>query len=96
MFKGTPLRAIATWVARKLDALDQVTFRTPDREAIARGWEVRRERRFQRTYRDPRWDLISVCPTCQGSGTVAAQACPQCEGACTVRRDGEAARCSRE
>ena len=96
MFKATPLRAIATWVARKLDALDHVAYRTPDLDATARGWEVRRHKRFHRTYRDPRWDLIAVCPTCQGSGSVGTAACSECGGACTVRRDKRVARCGHE
>lgn len=38
---------------RLLDAADRRIFRKPDLDAVARGWEVRREHRFRRTYRMP-------------------------------------------
>jgi hypothetical protein len=86
MSKPTLIRAAGEWVASLLEKLDVWIFRTPDLDALARGWQVHRSRRFYRTYRDPRWDQISSCATCQGIGSVGAHECPTCNGACTIRR----------
>ena len=51
-------------LARLLDAVDRLAFREPDLDAIARGREVRRDARFVRSYRDPRWDTVIACPSC--------------------------------
>jgi hypothetical protein len=63
-----------------LEAVDRRAFRDPDIDAIARGWQVRRLRRFHRSYRDPRWDLVSVCGSCGGAGMVGARICGDCDG----------------
>lgn len=82
----------STWfgrVAERIRAacrgIDDRVFREPDIDAIARGWEVRRDRRFHRTYRDPRWDSIIACPACGGSGACGARVCATCDGRGTVR-----------
>ncbi len=51
----------ASWI-RMLDEADHLIFREPDLDAVARGWEVRREALFRRTYRDPRWDTPAPAP----------------------------------
>jgi DnaJ-class molecular chaperone len=50
-----------------------------------RGWEVRRGRHLARTYRDPRWNSVTVCPSCAGSGSEGAQDCSTCRGTGTIR-----------
>lgn len=75
------LSRIASW-------LESAIFGGPDLDAIARGWQVRRERPFHRTYRDPRWDTISACPACRGSGTQGAAPCDDCDGRGTIRLTG--------
>ena len=72
---GGPRRII-----RLLDALDRWLFREPDLRATARGWTVRKTRRFEREYRDPRWDLAVRCDGCGGEGTVGAHDCTHCGG----------------
>jgi hypothetical protein len=67
-------------ITRLLDALDRWFFRDPDLHATARGWTVRRTRRFEREYRDPRWDLVVRCEACDAQGTVGAHTCPDCDG----------------
>ena len=70
----------ASRITRLLETLDRLLFRDPDLRATARGWQVRRPGRFQREYRDPRWDLVSPCATCHGSGVAGGHDCPDCEG----------------
>jgi hypothetical protein len=70
----------ASWITRLLDSLDRLIFRDPDLRATARNWEVRRPRRFEREYHDPRWNLVSACATCGGHGTIGAHECPDCDG----------------
>lgn len=65
------------WVERVFEAVDRFAFREPDLDAIARGWTVRRERRFVRTYRDPRWDTVTECSHCH-SRTVIGAVCKFC------------------
>jgi hypothetical protein len=90
MTKSTPERRARTWISSVLDRLDRSAFREPDLRATAHGWQVRRERRFRRIYRDPRWDTVSECPTCHGSGHDRAQPCGTCAGAGTVRQEAAA------
>lgn len=86
MFDGTPLRAGAERLLRRvLEALDRKLFLSVDLDATARGWHVHRSQLFRRTYRDPRWDLVSRCADCDGSGKVGASACDPCTGTGTVR-----------
>jgi len=76
-----------TWISSVLDRFDRFAYRELDLRATARGWQVHRDRRFQRTYRDPRWDTVLECPTCHGTGSDGASACPECDGVGTVRRE---------
>ena len=78
-------------ITRLLDALDRLLFRDPDLRATARGWQVRRPRRFEREYRDPRWDLVVRCGTCDAEGTVGARTCPDCDGRGRILRPTERA-----
>ena len=94
MREGNPGPAeIPRRIARLLDALDRLVFREPDLRATARGWQVRRPRRFIREYRDPRWNLVALCAACAGTGAVGAHGCPDCGGTGRVMRqvDGQVA-----
>lgn len=84
MFNRTRLRPIYKWVLRHLRATEDKIFRAPDLDAASRGWQVRRDRPFSRTYRDPRWDFVSACARCSGSGLVGVDECPDCEGDGTI------------
>ncbi|WP_219416691.1 hypothetical protein [Pseudonocardia nigra] len=84
MKKATTASANPTWIARILDAVDHALFRAIDLDATARGWQVRRDSWFSRTYRDPRFDSLSPCAACAGSGGAGAGVCPECEGNGTI------------
>jgi hypothetical protein len=75
-----------------VEAVERHVFAVDDLEAIARGWRVHRHRPFSRTYRDPRWDDVSACSDCRGSGTVQADVCGTCAGTGTVRTGRERCR----
>jgi hypothetical protein len=66
-------------------AVENVIFRQPDLDAVARGWEVHRPTPFRRVYRDPRWHSIVACADCLGTGLNGARACQACDGRGTVR-----------
>lgn len=65
------------WAEYVFDAIDRFAFREPDLDALARGWEVRRGRRFARTYADPRWATVAACPGC-GHRIVIETRCKNC------------------
>jgi hypothetical protein len=82
----------STWLGRVAErircwcsALDDAVFKQSDLDATARGWKVRRDRPFTRTYRDPRWDSITTCPHCGGAGTCGARTCKECDARGTIR-----------
>lgn len=77
MENSTPPGARRRRLARLLDAVDRFAFREPDLDALARGWEVRRDARFVRAYRDPRWDSVTACPSCLHRMVIGA-ACEHC------------------
>ena len=81
MKKGSPNQArVPGILTLLLDAVDRRFFRDPDVDAIARGWQVSRPRRFVRGYRNPKFDRISICAACAGAGAVGARTCPGCDG----------------
>jgi hypothetical protein len=85
MSKTTSNERRWTLVERICSRVESLIFREPDLDAIARGWQVRRERPFHHVYRDPRWDSVSACTGCRGSGMSGAAACRDCDGRGTVR-----------
>lgn len=84
MNERTPEHRARTWISALLGRLDRFAFRELDLRATARGWHVAAGPRFQRTYRDPRWDSVQECPACHGAGHEGARPCAGCEGAGTV------------
>lgn len=87
MSERTPEHRARTWISSVLDRWDWFAFRELDLRATARGWQVIRESRFRRTYRDPRWDSVRACPVCHGNGLDGAGPCAECGGAGTVHRE---------
>ena len=73
-------------VSQLLDVLDRWLFHDPDLWATTRGWTIRRARRFEREYRDPRWDLVVRCERCDGDGTLGTHTCPDCDGCGRILR----------
>lgn len=70
-----------------LTRLEQRLFGDLDTQARHDGWQVTRLRRgFGRSYRDPRFDLLSTCPDCAGSGSIDGQLCEPCRGTGRVTR----------
>ena len=88
MFNRTPLRVTTKRLFHTvLEVVDRHLFAADDLDAVARGWRVHRKRPFRRTYRDPRWDDVSACSDCDGSGSLHAHPCEHCAGTGTVRVD---------
>jgi hypothetical protein len=81
MYEGRPCPArVPTLLERLLNAVEHRVFRDLDINATAKGWRVGRPGPFRRSYRDPRWNLVSVCAECRGAGTVGARECRACDG----------------
>ena len=75
MKKGSPRQVgVLAGITRLSEAVDRRIFREVDARAPVKGWQVSSPRPFLRRYRDPRWDLVSVCAECAGRG------CPACGG----------------
>ena len=72
------------WFERLLAHLDNWLSATDDdARAQAHGWTVARTPKSRvRTYRDPRWDTVSACLSCGGSGlgSTDGAGCPVCAG----------------
>lgn len=70
-----------------LTKLEQCLFGDLDEQARHDGWQVTRlHHGFGRRYRDPRFDLLSVCPDCSGSASTDGQPCERCQGTGRVTR----------
>jgi hypothetical protein len=71
------------WLDRHLHRLGEALFAGADDHAVQHGWDITvRQRGLSRTYRDPRSELLVVCPICDGAGAddFHAPACPTCRG----------------
>ena len=70
-----------------LTKLEQCLFGDLDEQARHDGWQVTRTHHgFGRRYRDPRFDLLSTCQHCAGSGSMDGQPCEPCRGSGRVTR----------
>jgi hypothetical protein len=67
---------------RALSAIGGKVFRTEDRRARDRGWQIiPRHGGLSRSYRDPRFDYLTSCTACNGRGCNAPDAaCSDCHG----------------
>ncbi len=65
-----------------LTSLERRLFGDLDAQARHHGWQVTRlQHGFGRRYRDPRFDLLSACPSCAGTGRLTwARPCPSVPG----------------
>jgi len=76
------------FLCRLIKRWESQIFAAEDAAARARGWQVSRPpNRFGRVYRDPRWDLISLCELCGGDGGSVAGPCQSCGGHGTIRHN---------
>lgn len=66
-------------------------FAASDEAARQRGWQVYRTGHLGRAYRDPRFDLLTWCRACRGTGRVSYQTapCPSCSGTGRCRVESE-------
>lgn len=70
-----------------LTKLERRLFGDLDAQAGHDGWQVTRlYHGFGRRYRDPRFDLLSACPACDGRGSADGQPCEPCRGTGRVTR----------
>jgi hypothetical protein len=70
-----------------LTKLEQRLFGDLDAQAQHDGWQVTRlHHGLGRRYRDPRFDLLSTCLDCAGSGSIDGQPCEPCRGTGRVTR----------
>lgn len=70
-----------------LTRLERRLFADLDAQAEHDGWQVTRlHNGFGRRYRDPRFDLLSPCPACAGSGSADDQQCQPCRSTGRVTR----------
>ena len=67
---------------RGINAIGRKIFRADDRRAHQHGWQIiPRHGGLGRTYRDPRFDYLAACTTCNGHGRNAYDiACSECHG----------------
>jgi hypothetical protein len=68
---------------RALSAIGDKIFQADDRRARDHGWQVvPRRGGLSRSYRDPRFDRLVACATCNGCGcNPQGVACSACHGA---------------
>lgn len=66
-----------------VNLLGSKIFQADDLRAHGRGWQINsRHGGLSRTYRDPRFDYLTPCPTCNGRGRdFSGLTCPTCDGA---------------
>lgn len=67
---------------RVLSKIGSKTFEKDDCRARDRGWQIiPRHGGLSRTYRDPRFDYLIICPACDGLGCNAEHTtCSSCRG----------------
>ncbi len=76
----------ASWLAERLQAAGNRLFAEDDRKAREHGWEITcRHGGLARRYRDPRFDTLTTCRWCHGTGRTGEQACPACRGTGRLR-----------
>jgi hypothetical protein len=79
--QGKARHGPACWLAERLRAATGRLFAADDRKAREHGWQIGcRHGGLSRRYRDPRFDTLTTCPWCHGSGRAGDQPCPACHG----------------
>jgi hypothetical protein len=76
------LRGLWRLLQRVTSAIGRKIFRSSDCQAHQNGWQmIPRHGGLSRTYRDPRFDYLAACTTCNGRGRNPHGAtCPDCQG----------------
>jgi hypothetical protein len=70
---------LVRWLLNRLEAAGNRLFAADDQRAAARGWQVTPGRYgLSRRYRDPRFDMLISCPSCNGVGAADGWPCPAC------------------
>lgn len=77
---------------RMLNALGRSIFREDDRQARDHGWQIiPRHGGLSRSYRDPRFNRLIACTTCNGRGYDPHRvACSDCDGTGRIILDSAA------
>jgi hypothetical protein len=75
-------RALRGLLLRGIRAIGRKIFRSSDRRAHQHGWQIiPRHGGLSRTYRDPRFDYLAACTTCNGRGrNPHGTSCSDCQG----------------
>jgi len=74
-------RVLLSWLAALPRRLGDQLFAMSDAEAYWRSWQsIRTHGGLARRYRDPRFDVLTGCPECEGAGSTAARPCAPCAG----------------
>ena len=78
----------APWLAERLRAAGDRLFAEDDQKAREHGWEITsRHGGLSRRYRDPRFDTLTSCRWCHGTGLAGEEECPACRGTGRLRRE---------
>jgi hypothetical protein len=79
--ENKPSPTLVTWLARSLNLNGQRLHAETDAMARQRGWQItQRNGGLGRRYRDPRFDFLTSCPSCRGTGDADEAPCEQCGG----------------
>jgi hypothetical protein len=86
---GLAVAVLLSWLAFVPRRLGDHLFRMNDTEASWRGWQITKVYGgLGRRYRDPLFDALAGCSTCQGAGAGAGMTCVPCLGTGRVSPDG--------
>jgi hypothetical protein len=70
---------LVRYARTRLEAAANRLFAKDDLRARQNGWQIiPRRSGLSRQYRDPRFDTLISCPTCDGNGATDGRPCPAC------------------
>lgn len=79
---------LLSWLAALAERAGTRLYLRDDLTAIANGWQItQRHGGMSRRYRDPRFDTLAACSSCQGKGTLAGMPCAPCRGTGRITRE---------
>jgi len=74
--ENNPRGRTDSWLTTLIGAVGSSLFAAHDQQAAQNGWQItHRQGGLGRSYRDPRFDTLIVCPRCDGSGTGGRDPC---------------------
>jgi hypothetical protein len=86
---GLAAAVLLSWLAFIPRRLGDHLFAMNDTEAYWRGWQIAKVHGgLGRRYRDPRFDTLTGCLKCLGSGALADAPCGPCLGTGRITIDG--------